>query len=216
MNKQQLGRIFVIFGLATLLASIVDIAIVLIPLHLSDSNWVYLSSQDLADRSVIPLLGLIIILAGLYLNNDQKSRLKLNSEKCLGIFSFIFGLGLILITVFYTLTLSSIETQVSQSLKQKGENVKKQIVISYLQQQGIKPTSEKLAIPKELEKYFKEIDKKVAAELKIEKKSLLKKNIKTVLNLILFAFAYLYIGINVFSATCTNLKQLNLKNNSTT
>jgi hypothetical protein len=66
MNKQQLSRIFIIFGFATLLASIIDIAAVLIPIHLSNPNWVYLSSQDLADRSIIPLLGIVIMLAGFY------------------------------------------------------------------------------------------------------------------------------------------------------
>jgi hypothetical protein len=132
-------------------------------------------------------------------------------EKALGIFSFIIGLSLILVTIFYTLTLSSVENQVSQSLKLKGDNVKKQLVINYIQQKGIKQRTGKLTVPKEIEKYFKDIDKKVASELKSTKKSLLKKNIKTVLNLILFAFASLFIGISSFKAASIRLKQINLK-----
>lgn len=210
MNKLQLGRILTVFGLATLLASLVDILSVLIPLHLSDPNWVYLTSQDLAERSIIPLLGIILTLTGLYLNNNQ-SRVSLNFQRILSVLSFLFGLGLILITVFYTLTLSSIENQVSQSIKQKGESLKKQIAISYMQQQGIKETTGKIAIPGEMRKYFTEVDKKVNSEIKSTKMSLLKKNIKTILNLILFAIAYLYTAIATFKVSSIALKQLLIK-----
>jgi hypothetical protein len=211
MNKKQLGKIFAIFGLTTILASMTDIIMVLIPLHLSDKNWVYGSAQEIAERSIIPLLGLIILLAGKYMFSDENSKLKLNCERLLGAFSFIFGLGLILITVFFTLTLSSIDKQVTDSIKQKGENLKKQVAISYLQQQGVKETTGKIAIPKELQKYFTEIDTRVKSETKSTKKTVLKKNIKTVINLLLFVIAYIFIGIITVNSANIALKQLKFK-----
>lgn len=207
MNKKQLGKIFALFGFATLLASLTDILMVLIPLHLSDKNWVYGSAQELSERSIIPLLGIMFILAGKYMQDDN-SQWKLHCARLLGAFTFLFGLGLIIVTVFFTLTLSSIDNQVAKTIKDKGETLKKQVAISYLQQQGIKETSGKVVIPKEMTTYFSKIDEKVKVETKSTKNALLKKNIKTVLNLFFFTVAYIFVGIITFTSTSMALKQL--------
>jgi len=213
MNKKQFAQVLIAFGIATLFASLVDIASALIPLHLADPNWVYITSQEIAERCIIPLLGIVFLLSGFYLSNDdQENKLQLNFVKSLGLLSVVLGFILVLTTIFCTMTFSSIENQVTQGIKDKGDNLKKQIAVSYIQQQGIKQLSGKVVVPKQMEKYFKQIDSKVKEDIKTTKKSLLKKNIKTILNLLAFIFAYIYIGITTIISANIRQKQLSFKN----
>ncbi|MDD3013968.1 MAG: hypothetical protein PHC34_09730 [Candidatus Gastranaerophilales bacterium] len=216
MKQKYIANILIIFGLVTFLASLIDMSIILFPLNLSSPDWVYLSTQQISDRIVVPMLGLVMILLGFYFSCFKDEFIKIRLEKTIGIISFVIGLGLIISSLFYVLVLNSIENQVIMSVKQKNENIKKQIAISYIQQnlakqgitieEGLK--NKNIPMPKEVKSYFEKIDKNLKIEIKSTKLSLLKKNIKVIFNQILFIIAFLYIGINSLKLANFEAKQL--------
>jgi|GEM_PF-2194415 len=218
MKQKYISNILITFGLVTFLASLVDILVILIPLNLSNSEWVYLSIQSISDRIIVPMLGLVMILLGLYFNNFKNESVKITIGKSIGIISLVIGFGLIISSLLYVLVLGSIENQVMTSVKQKSENIKKQIAISYMQQsfakqgipleQGLK--NKKIPMPKEMKGYFEKIDKNLKIELKSTKLSLLKKNLKVIFTQILFIIAFLYIGISSLKLAKVTSKQLTL------
>jgi hypothetical protein len=218
MKQKYIANILITFGIVTFLASLLDLLFVLIPLHLSSPDWVYLSTQGISDRIVVPLLGLVITLLGLYFSNFKNELIKINLEKLIGIISFILSFGLIIGSIFYILVLGSVENQVITSVKQKNENIKKQIAISYLQQgyakQGIPVRQEiegkNIPMPQEMKKYFDKIDKNIKMETKSAKLSLLKKNIKVILTQILFIIAFLFTGMSCLKLAKVEAKQLAL------
>lgn len=215
MNKKNsFANILVVFGLMTLLTSLVDLLVILIPLHLANSQWVYAISQDISERSIISIIGVIAIVAGLLIRNKDTA-ITLNFERILGIFCFSFSFLLIILTLLFTLSLHSIQIQLADSYKQKNEGLKKQVIISYVQTNvsngkisKAQLKRNKIPVSKELKTYLSILDKNLKFEIKEANVELFKKNVKTILNLILFAIVYIFTGITIFNSSSMNLKKL--------
>lgn len=203
-RKNYFEKILILFGVITLLTSLVDMAVIVIPLHLSAPQWVFASSQEVAERCIVPIIGIIAILAGFYLGNAENNKVSLNIERYLSIFSILFGVGLVIVTVFYALTINTIENQMISSLKKNSEGMKNQAMSVYSQ-----VNAKENVVPKEeLDKYLTSLNKNLALETTSSKNKLLKKNVKTIINLVLFTLVYIFIGILGFKSSDVALKKL--------
>lgn len=219
-NKNYFSNILIVFGSMTLFSSLADLLAIMIPLHLANSQWVYAVVQDVSERSIMPIFGIIAILAGLLIKNKD-SAISLNTERILSAFCFLFSVGLMVLALLFTLTLHPMENQLSDSYKQKNESYKKQVVMSYVQANignGKISKSDilnkKIPINKEVKDYLGKMDKNLALEIKAVKIDFFKKNIKTILNLLFFAFAYVFLGITGFNMACKDLKKLSFEKNA--
>lgn len=212
LRKNYLSNILIVFGAVTLLSSLIDILTVLLPVHLSNPQWTFFISQDIAERSIIPLLGIVIILSGSYLRDAETNKIMLNVEKVLSIFSQLFGIGLVVVCLLYTLTIKTIENQAISNLKQRSQGVKAQLVNLYAQEKvAMKDKNVKL---NDINKYFENIDKKLQMDIKSAREDLFKKNAKTITNLLLFALSYIFTGIMGLKSSMRQQKiNKTLKNN---
>jgi len=208
---KYLNKVLIIFGVATLLTALVDLSTVIFPMHLSVSQWVFSVGQSIAERSLIPILGIISILAGCYLTNQDNNKLLLNIEKVLSVFSILFGICLIFITIFYALTINNISSKSISTLKQQYESVKAKAQSAYIQMN----TLNKVVIKKqELDNYVKKLGDNLTYQIESTNQLLLKQNIKTLFNLVLFIFVYFMTGILGFKSSNTTLIKLRFNKTS--
>lgn len=200
-KKNFLAKILIVFGLVTLLTSLVDILAAVVPPHLANSQWVYGTAQEISERSIIPILGIVLTLLGIYLENGENKPL-LNLQRALGIFSALFGLGLITVILLFALSMNSIKTNAVQQIKEKSDNVRSQVT-------ALSAKNPQLA--GKANEFITKLDKNVAQEIKSVERNFHKRNLKTLINLILFAVAYLFTGVLAFRHANIDLRKLRFK-----
>ena len=92
LRKNYISKIMIILGVVTIISSFVDFAVLLFPLQLKSSEWVFEISQIIAEKSIIPILGIVIVFGGLYIDkNSDKNKLTLVSESALSLLSLLFS-----------------------------------------------------------------------------------------------------------------------------
>jgi len=206
IRNADISKIFIYFGIIIFVISTMDLAVIVFPLRLASAEWVFGITQSVIASILAPALSLVILLTGLYFaNNSSTSKKLLNSEKAVGVIAFIFGLALIANLLMYSLSMKAYETKIVSSVKTRQEEVLDKI-------QQIKNTP-KFNVPADLyNKKVAEINNAAKQQIKIAKKDLFKKNIKTIIELLLYIGLYLAIGKIAFSSSKTNLLKLKFKN----
>lgn len=201
-KKRTLSKILIIFGLITIITALADLAVIILPPYLSNPEWTYGIGQQIADRSIIPILGAIISFIGFYINNTENGKLSFHLERSLGIFNVLFSIGLVFTILLYTLSMNAIQNNAVQALKEKRNNVVAEIDRISSQNQEVK---------KKADDFIVKLDSELNSKIKSTKKSLIKINFKTLVNLILFAFIYLFTGVLTIKQANLDLKKLKFK-----
>lgn len=206
IRNTEISKIFIFFGIIIFIISAIDLADTVFPLGLASSEWVFGVTQTVIASILAPALSLIILLTGLYFaNNSSVSKKLLHFEKLVGIISFIFGLALIANLLVYSLSMKAYETKMISSIKTQQEEILNKI-------SQLKNTP-KLNISEDVyNKKVAEINNAVAQQIKIAKKDLLKKNIKAIIELLLYIGLYLGIGKIAFVFSRMNLLKLKFAN----
>ncbi len=208
-RKNIIAKILIVFGLATLLTSAIDYATLLLPLHLSNSSWVYGIVQKASELAIIPALGVIITLCGFYLN-DKNNKLMLNMERLISVFCFSIGIGFLIMLLLYALNIKAVENHMVNNITKSASGIKQKITTIYDSKKDL--TAQDKA---KIDEYLKNVEEKGNLQIKSTKNTLLKQNVKTVFNLVLFILVYLFTGILGFSYSGKELKRLRIsKKNS--
>jgi len=200
MKKKLIGKLFIVFGLITLIANFVDYLSVLLPIHLRSNQWVYNTVQKFSDMSIIPLLAIIFIISGFYLFDEKGSRISLIFEKSIAGLCSLFAVFLITITLLFTISLSSVENDIISKIKTDGQKAKEQLM--YIAEKSPNVTDE------QVQQNIKKIDQTLVYKVKQVKHSFIIKNIKILVNLLAYLFAYLYFAVNLFNISAQRRKTL--------
>ena len=202
IRNTAISKTFIFFGIIIFIISAIDLADLLMPLRLANTEWVFGITQSVIASVLAPALSLVILLTGLYFaDNSSKSKKLLNFEKIVGIVSFVFGLVLIANLLVYSLSMKSYETKVISSVK-----IQKDEVLNKINQLKNIP---KLKISESIytKKVF-EINNAATQQIKMAKKQLFKKNVKTIIELFLYICLYIGIAKIAFDSSKFNLLKL--------
>jgi len=211
-KKEYLAKLFVIFGVATLITWIVNFVILIIPFQFKVLKWVYLLSQEISEKSIFPLLAILAIITGVYLCTAAKEEkgLKCNcaiwAKSLSAALSIVFFAGIVTIAVVYSLSIKPLYFDLKTQINDEANKVKSQIVMMAQSNPNLQKEN--------IERGMQDIDKRVSEEVKKAKKDVILNSIKILTGLISFAFAYLIfaiylIKILVFKGKCC---QVNTEN----
>jgi uncharacterized membrane protein len=202
----KISKPFIAVGIIGLLISIADILDMIFPLHFSNPDWIFNTTQNVIGSLIAPALCIVLLLAGIYFTKNYASQKNiLIFEKLISIVAFGFGILICINLLFYSLSIKSYEVSLVTSLKTQSEDVLKQVNQVYQVQ--------KAQIPEKLyEQKVSEIKQKTSAQIKQTKRALLRKNIKIVLEMILYILLYFLIGIFSFSSAKNGLVKLRFSN----
>lgn len=204
LKKELVGKLLTVFGTATLFASIVDASVVLLPLHLSNSQWVYGTVGKISDAGIVPLIGIIAIVCGFYLSTEKENKFLLFAERTMAGICSLFALYLIIFTFLFSVSLNSVENTMNSKIKGKGKEIKEQINMI---------ADKNSQIPREeVQKKIEEIDKSVLFQVKQSEKYFIKTNIKILANLLLYIFVYVYFALSLFKTAMFTRKKYIYKN----
>ncbi len=200
LRKDYFAKILVVFGIATLIASLVDIIVLLVPLQLKFPQWVYYTVQGVSELSLVPIIGVLAIVGGLYLGKSANSKLTIFAERFLAVLCSVFSLGLIVSIVFYTISMNSIENKALAGIKKEAASIK--IQVNEYAKKNPQITEERLATK------IAEIDTQLLKRTKKTTNDLAKKNIKTMTNLIAYAFVYVLAAILLLKVSLLEAKRM--------
>jgi len=194
VKNGYLAKILLCFGLVTLLTSMIDIITTFIFPDFGNVQWLNTNIQELSEQSIMPALGILFILIGINLYNYIKfSRFWLNIEKIFGILNFLFVLCFSIIIIVYFITIAPVQNNAIMSINKQTNTVKSNINQVY--------NSNKSIISKQrLGESLDNVNKTNLQQVKLTKSILLKNNVKTLINLILFTLIYLMMGIISFKS----------------
>jgi len=213
LKKEYLAKLFVIFGVTTLIAWIVNFIVLIMPFQFKVLKWVYLLSQELSEKSIFPLLGILALITGVYLCTSAKEEgggLKCKcavwAERLSAVLSMVFFAGLLTMAVVYSLSIKPLCLDIKNQIDDEAAKVKSQIAMMSQSNPNIQQEN--------IEKGIQDIDKRVVVEIKKANKDIVVNSVKILVGLISFAFAYLIfavylIKISLFKNKCC---QLNTEN----
>jgi len=192
MKNKSLGAVLFGMGAITLLTTLIDYSTLVIPLNLRSKEWVFSVTQSISDISIMPVLGIVFMLAGIFFLREKEEEVLLNNiEKGAGILSLIFAIGFSGCAVMYAISAGGVENNIVENLKAKTTAAKEQLSQLY------EANKEKIDQVKYTE-YVESIDKNMMMQVSQTNSSIKKSTFKTMLNLLLFSLLNLFIFLKVF------------------
>lgn len=200
----KISKLFIIFGIILLLISTIDIFDIIFPLNISMPEWVFNVSQSFINSLAVPALSIVLLLAGIFLKeNYTKNKKFLIFEKLISIISFGFGLAVCISLLLYSLSMKAYEVKTISSIKTQGEAVIKQLEQIY----NVKESK----IPETLYKQkVSEVKEKINYQQEQTKNLLFRKNIKMIIEMMLYIALYFLIGVISFNSAKNKLVELKL------
>jgi hypothetical protein len=199
-KKEIIGKLLAVFGVATVIASLVDLASIMLPLQLRNNQWVYQTVQSVSNISIIPLIGIISFVIGYYLIFSRESNALILLERLSSGVCSLFVVLLTALTLLFSMSINSVENSMVTQIKNQADKVKQQIT-AYVQQNQ--------SIPKaKLQNKIKEIDAGLVLQVNSVKKNILKNNIKILVNILSYLVAYIIFAVILFNSSVTTRKKL--------
>lgn len=193
MKLKDVSIILMFFGAAVILNSFLDFYSLLFPLVLKSSEWVYEVSQRIAAVILFPLLGILIYLLGLNLSTLRRnSRFVFATRAVLGVLCVLFFMFLSFNTVMYGISMKAVTNNRIEELKAENDASVERVNTVYVQN--------KTEIP--VEKYnsvIKQLNDNLIYQINYLNLTNTKINVKTLMGLFIFSFAYLIAAIKLFS-----------------
>ncbi len=204
-KKEILGKLLFIFGMATFIASLIDIASLLFPLRLGSSQWVYSLVRTISETSIIPMIGILSMISGFYLVVSRENRIVFVFESISTGVCASFALFLIILTLLFSVSFSSVENKMVSEIREKGETLKNQLTAYARENPEV--TGE------ELDKSIKKIDVNLLNQVKSVNKSFLKSNVKIFVNIFVYIAAYILFSLILFKTSIITRKKLYYESN---
>lgn len=205
-KKEYLAKMLVIFGFATLVAWIVNFISLLIPFQFKVAKWIYLLSQEISEKSIFPLIGILAIIGGTYICNsakESKCRCAIWAERLSAVLCMFFFAGLVTIAIVYSLSIKPLYLDVKTQIMGEADKVKSQIAMMIQSNPNIKQEN--------LQRGMQELDKRVNIELKKAKKDIITNSIKILVGLISFAITYLMFAIYLIKMSLKKCDNTNIE-----
>ena len=205
-RKTEISKVFIWFGVVVLIISMIDIFDILFPLRLSSPEWVFVTTQGIVTSILAPALAIILILAGFYINKNSVTNKKgLIFEQILSFGSFILMLCIAGNLLIYSLSIKAYETNAVSSIKSQKESA-----LSKLEE--IKNSGQINVAEEVFEQKIAEINRAASQQIESTKKQILKRNIKVIVEMILYILLYLMIGKIAYQSSRSNLLKLKFVN----
>lgn len=196
LKKEYFAKILISFGIITLFTSIVNIISLLIPFQFKVAQWVYLFSQEISEKSIFPIIGILAIIGGTFICNfakkcqESKCKCAVWAERLSAVLCLIFFTGLVTLAFVYTFNIKTLQNDVKTQIQGEEQKVKTQIAMMVQNNPNIKQEN--------LQKGIQDLENKAASELHKAKKNIIINSIKILAGLISFAFLYLISAIYLF------------------
>lgn len=202
IRNTEVSKVLIWFGAIVLIISLIDLFVIVFPLHLSDPEWVFNVTQGVITSILAPILSIALLLCGFYFNkNAVTSKKLLNTEKFVGLMSLLFAIALFTNLIIYSLSMKAYETKLVSTIQTQQETVLKQL--------DAYKKSPQLNIPESVYKNkVDEINQAALNQIKGTKRALLKKNIKSIIEMILYIALTLVISIISYSSANLNCNKL--------
>ena len=208
LKKEYLAKLLVVFGVATLITWIVNFVNLIIPFQFKVVKWIYIISQELSEKSIFPLIGILALMGGVYLcsaakeSQGSKCKCAVWAARLSSVLCIVFFAGLITMTVVYSLSIKPLQNDVKTQIMGEADKVKSQIPMMVQANPNL---------PQEnLQRGMDELNTRVAQELKKAKRDIITNSIKILVGLISFAlvnlvFAIYLIKISLCKNNCSNV-----------
>jgi len=215
-KESGISKILIYFGTIVFIISFIDLCDLLIPLRLSNTEWVFGVTQQLISSVLVPALSIVLVLTGIYFGKISSLTKKVvNFERFVGFISFALGLALICHLLVYSLSLNAYQVSVISSIKaqqtaalEKIEQTKDKLAqIKSSKKYNISEIQYKNKLI-ELNKAAIEVNKEVTQQIKITKNKLLRQNIKSIIELLLYIGLYILIGQAAYKSSRNDLLKL--------
>lgn len=212
LKQKYLAKLLVVFGAATLITWVVNFISLIIPFQFKVAKWVFLISQEISEKSIFPLIGILAIIGGVYICNaakeakDSKCRCAVWAARLSSILCILFFVGLITMTAVYSLSIKPLQNDVKTQIMGEADKVKSQISMMVQANPNL---------PQEnLQRGMQELETRVNQELAKAKKDIIINSIKILVGLISFAlanlvFAIYLIKISLCKTACNNVNPEN-------
>jgi hypothetical protein len=205
LKKEYLAKMLVMFGVVALFNSIISIIVLAIPFQFKVPKWVFMFSQEISERSIFPILAILVLIGGVYICNsakeckESKCRCAVWAEKLSAAFCIIFFTGLITIAFVYTFNLKALQSDIKTQIQGEAEKVKTQITMMI---QRNNPQIEQ----ENVQNGIRELNERAAMEIKKANKSIIINSIKILAGLISFAILYLITAIYLIKISISENK----------
>ncbi len=203
LKKNVIGKLLIVFGIATLIGTAADYFAILFPLHLRNNQWVYSTVQKCSDSSIIPLLAILLLIIGFYLLNEKENKALLLFERSTATICALFTMFLVVLTLLFSISFSSVENNTISKIKNEGQKAKAQLAYIIEKNPNITPEQ-----TKQIQKNIKKIDKVLIYKVKQIKTSFVITNTKILINLLAYLLAALYFTLSLFKTSALTRKNL--------
>lgn len=178
----------------------------MIPLNLRSKEWVFAITQSISELSIMPALGMVILLLGISLVREKQNDKVLNiTEKTTGILSLLFAVGFAGSALLYSISVGGVENNIVDNLKTQAEAAKKQVSTKKEQLDSLyekykeKVNQEKYdTAVKTLDNVVENVDTQMMVKINQANSSIIKATFKTMLTLLFFAVLHVFIFLKVF------------------
>ncbi len=203
----RISKLFISLGIIGLLISTIDIFDIILPLHVSSPEWIFNITQSFVNSLLAPVICIILLLSGIYLiGNSTKTKNILLYQQIISLITLLFGILITINLLFYSLSMKSYEIGVISNIKYQSEEISKKLDQVY--------EIQKSQIP---EKFYKEkvneIKQKTNSQIKQAKKTLLRKNIKIIIEMVLYITLYFLIAVFSFQSAKNDKQKLKFSAN---
>jgi len=194
-NNSKIAKLLILFGSIGLIISLADIADLLIPASLSNPSWVFEVTQNIINSLLAPALCIVLLLSGFYFKSDYaKCKKVLISEKIVGVVSILVALLICGNLLIFSLSMKAYEVSVVSSISKQSEDILGKLDKIY--------QAEKARIPQEMyEQKVEMIKNQTISQVQRTKKLIMKKNVKNILEMLLYIVIYTFAGIFSFQSS---------------
>ncbi len=194
LKKEYFAKMLICFGIGSLIAWIASFVALIMPFDFKTVKWVYLFSQQISEKAILPLFSIIAIIGGIYLCQSEQKESKNSkciyaiwTERFLAVLSLSFFVGLVSLSIIFSTSIKPIYSEVKTQINEEANRVKAQISIMTQTNPNI--------VQENLKKGLEELNQKVNQELKKAKKDITVNSVKILISLIVFALIYLKFAI---------------------
>ncbi|MDJ0704223.1 MAG: HpsJ family protein [Leptolyngbyaceae cyanobacterium MO_188.B28] len=128
-------------GIVTILASLLDFAVLLLPIDLLDRQWQIGVTTQLVDRGIVPLVGVTLILTGEWIESyvstaPRRRNLLTDSRFWASLLSTILGIVFLLLAVFHPGNVISVRGDTLQKINDEASQRTAQVENRFNQQRN--------------------------------------------------------------------------------
>ena len=128
-------------GIVTILASLLDFIVLLIPPDLLDHQWRIATTTQLVDRGIVPLVGITLILTGDWIESyvvtgSRKRHLLTDLRFWASVLSAALGFVFILLLIFHPFNVLEIRNQNLEQINTEANQAKAQLEQRFSQQRN--------------------------------------------------------------------------------